>query len=90
MAFSKAKVLTQPQREHSATIKEAPKAYAQNDTPKSQKIIEIDCRGLEFVEFKPDVISTHWNFRYAATNSISRASGRPQASTRTQNSMPST
>ncbi|THZ62057.1 hypothetical protein D6C86_04037 [Aureobasidium pullulans] len=54
MAFSKAKVLTQPQREHSATIKEAPKAYAQNDTPKSQKIIEIDCRGLEFVEFKPD------------------------------------
>ncbi|CAC9885702.1 unnamed protein product [Aureobasidium pullulans] len=39
---------------HSATIKEAPKAYAQNDTPKSQKIIEIDCRGLEFVEFKPD------------------------------------
>ncbi|THX20981.1 DUF866-domain-containing protein [Aureobasidium pullulans] len=41
-------------REHSATIKEAPKAYAQNDTPKSQKIIEIDCRGLEFVEFKPD------------------------------------
>ncbi|THZ23099.1 DUF866-domain-containing protein [Aureobasidium pullulans] len=54
MAFSKAEVLTQPQREHSATIKEAPKAYAQNDTPKSQKIIEIDCRGLEFVEFKPD------------------------------------
>ncbi|THZ01864.1 DUF866-domain-containing protein [Aureobasidium pullulans] len=41
-------------REHSATIKEAPKAYAQNDTPKSQKIIEIDCRGLEFAEFKPD------------------------------------
>ncbi|THW60353.1 DUF866-domain-containing protein [Aureobasidium pullulans] len=41
-------------REHSATIKEAPKAYAHNDTPKSQKIIEIDCRGLEFVEFKPD------------------------------------
>ncbi|THW75550.1 DUF866-domain-containing protein [Aureobasidium pullulans] len=52
--FRRPRVLTQPQREHSATIKEAPKAYAQNDTPKSQKIIEIDCRGLEFVEFKPD------------------------------------
>ncbi|THY01527.1 DUF866-domain-containing protein [Aureobasidium pullulans] len=60
MAFSKAEVLTQPQREHSATIKEAPKAYAQNDTPKSQKIIEIDCRGLEFVEFKPDYIQGEW------------------------------
>ncbi|KAI5203973.1 DUF866-domain-containing protein [Aureobasidium subglaciale] len=41
-------------REHSANIKEAPKAVVQNDTPKSQKIIEFDCRGLEFVEFKPD------------------------------------
>lgn len=24
------------------------------DTPKKQNIIEIDCRGLEFVEFKAD------------------------------------
>ena len=42
------------QREHSASIKEAPKAYTHSDTPKAQKIIEFDCRGLEFVEFKPD------------------------------------
>jgi hypothetical protein len=42
------------QREHSASIKEAPKPYAHSDTPKAQKIIEFDCRGLEFVEFKPD------------------------------------
>ncbi|KAI4725623.1 DUF866-domain-containing protein [Aureobasidium sp. EXF-10728] len=41
-------------REHSASIKEAPKPYVHNDTPKAQKIIEFDCRGLEFVEFKPD------------------------------------
>ncbi|KAG9519932.1 DUF866-domain-containing protein, partial [Aureobasidium melanogenum] len=41
-------------REHSATIKEAPKPYTHSDTPKAQKIIEFDCRGLEFVEFKPD------------------------------------
>ncbi|CAD0109753.1 unnamed protein product [Aureobasidium uvarum] len=40
--------------EHSATIKEAPKPYIHGDTPKAQKIIEFDCRGLEFVEFKPD------------------------------------
>jgi len=42
------------QREHSASIKEAPKSYTHSDTPKAQKIIEFDCRGLEFVEFKPD------------------------------------
>jgi hypothetical protein len=42
------------QREHSASIKEAPKPYAHSDNPKAQKIIEFDCRGLEFVEFKPD------------------------------------
>ncbi|KAI4737804.1 DUF866-domain-containing protein [Aureobasidium sp. EXF-12298] len=41
-------------REHSASIKEAPKSYTHSDTPKAQKIIEFDCRGLEFVEFKPD------------------------------------
>lgn len=45
------------QREHSASIKEAPKPYEQTEPPKAQKIIEFDCRGLEFVEFKPEVIS---------------------------------
>lgn len=43
------------QREHSANIKEAPKPYEQGEPPKAQKIIEFDCRGLEFVEFKPEV-----------------------------------
>jgi rubredoxin len=42
------------QREHSANIKEAPKAYAQSSPVKRVNILEFDCRGLEFVEFKPD------------------------------------
>lgn len=42
------------QKEHTANILSSPKAYPQADTPKKQNIIEIDCRGLEFVDFKPD------------------------------------
>ncbi|KAK6390545.1 hypothetical protein LTR65_005416 [Meristemomyces frigidus] len=42
-------------REHSANILEAPKAYPQQSPAKPQKILTIDCRGLEFLEFKPDV-----------------------------------
>ncbi|KAK8219361.1 hypothetical protein M8818_001096 [Zalaria obscura] len=41
-------------REHSASIKEAPKAYQQAEPAKRQDIIVIDCRGLEFTEFKAD------------------------------------
>ncbi|KAL1303442.1 hypothetical protein AAFC00_006831 [Neodothiora populina] len=41
-------------KEHSANIQASPKSYPQQDTPKAQNIISIDCRGLEFVEFKPD------------------------------------
>jgi len=48
-------MLTLSQREHSANILEAPKTYAQQSPPKPQNIITMDCRGLEFVEFKPDV-----------------------------------
>jgi len=46
------------QKEHSANIQSAPKAYPQSDSPKPQTVIQFDCRGLEFVEFKPDVWST--------------------------------
>lgn len=45
------------QRESSASIKEAPKPYQQGEPPKAQKLIEFDCRGLEFTEFKPEVRS---------------------------------
>ncbi|KAK4210015.1 hypothetical protein QBC37DRAFT_429435 [Rhypophila decipiens] len=41
-------------RESSATIMAAPKAYEQTEPPKAQKILEFDCRGLEFTEFIPD------------------------------------
>lgn len=43
------------QREHSANILEAPKAYATQDPPKPMNVLTMDCRGLEFVEFKADV-----------------------------------
>lgn len=33
---------------------EAPKAYAQQDPPKAMNVITMDCRGLEFVDFKAD------------------------------------
>ena len=44
-----------PQRESTATIKAAPAAYEASEPPKTHKIIEFDCRGLEFVEFIPEV-----------------------------------
>lgn len=43
------------QRESSATIKAAPVAYEQSEPAKPKNILEFDCRGLEFTEFKPDV-----------------------------------
>ncbi|KAK3630477.1 hypothetical protein LTR56_009473 [Elasticomyces elasticus] len=41
-------------REHSANITDTPKSYSQQSPPKAKNIIVLDCRGLEFVEFKPD------------------------------------
>ncbi|KAK5065086.1 hypothetical protein LTR84_000922 [Exophiala bonariae] len=41
-------------RESSATIKAAPASYEQTAPAKPKNIIQIDCRGLEFTEFKPD------------------------------------
>jgi len=41
-------------RESSASIKAAPLAYPQSSPPKAQNVIEFDCRGLEFTDFKPD------------------------------------
>ncbi len=42
-------------RESSATIKAAPTPYQQTEPAKAQKILEFDCRGLEFTEFIPEV-----------------------------------
>lgn len=41
-------------RESTATIKNPPRAYTHASPPKKQNIIEFDCRGLEFTEFKSD------------------------------------
>ncbi|KAK5165538.1 uncharacterized protein LTR77_009067 [Saxophila tyrrhenica] len=41
-------------REHSANIIDAPKAYPQQDPAKAMNLITMDCRGLEFVEFRAD------------------------------------
>ncbi len=43
------------QRESSATIKAASAKYEQHSPAKAKNLIEIDCRGLEFTDFKPDV-----------------------------------
>ncbi|CBF79730.1 CXXC motif containing zinc binding protein [Aspergillus nidulans FGSC A4] len=43
------------QRTHSASVLAGPNAYAAGDDKrKGQKIIDLECRGLEFTEFKPD------------------------------------
>ncbi|MCJ1395542.1 hypothetical protein MMC18_008428 [Xylographa bjoerkii] len=42
-------------RESTATIRAPAGAYQQASPPKRQNIVEFDCRGLEFVEFKADV-----------------------------------
>ncbi|KAM0096477.1 hypothetical protein ACP6JD_000240 [Aspergillus fumigatus] len=39
---------------HSASIVNGPHAYEGDEKGKGSKVIEIDCRGLEFTEFKPD------------------------------------
>lgn len=38
---------------------EAPKAYPLQEPAKAQNILFIDCRGLEFVEFKAEVRSLY-------------------------------
>ncbi|KAK5000355.1 hypothetical protein LTR66_000773 [Elasticomyces elasticus] len=41
-------------REHSASIKDAPKAYEQTSPATRQTVILMDCRGLEFTEFRAE------------------------------------
>lgn len=47
--------LTHVQRESTASIKDSLRVYPQASPPRTQNIIDIDCRGLEFIEFKADV-----------------------------------
>ncbi|KAJ5101987.1 DUF866 domain protein [Penicillium alfredii] len=39
---------------HSASIIAGPNTVQPQDKRKGQKVIDMDCRGLEFIEFKPD------------------------------------
>ncbi|KAK0651452.1 hypothetical protein B0T16DRAFT_403959 [Cercophora newfieldiana] len=41
-------------RESSASITAAPTAYEHSEPAKPRKILEFDCRGLEFTEFIPE------------------------------------
>ncbi|KAL1879402.1 hypothetical protein VTK73DRAFT_7039 [Phialemonium thermophilum] len=41
-------------RESSASIRAAPVPYEHSEPPKTQVILELDCRGLEFTEFIPE------------------------------------
>ncbi|ROT43470.1 DUF866 domain-containing protein [Sodiomyces alkalinus F11] len=41
-------------RESSATIQAAPTPYEQSEPAKARRILEFDCRGLEFTEFVPE------------------------------------
>jgi len=43
------------QRQHTANVVNPPKAYSADTPPnKPFNILELDCRGLEFVDFKAD------------------------------------
>ncbi|KAI9930297.1 hypothetical protein AWENTII_007771 [Aspergillus wentii] len=42
------------QKTHSASIIAGPNAYEADDKRPAKKVIDLDCRGLEFTEFKPD------------------------------------
>lgn len=75
------------QREHTANIQDSPQSYSQQSPPKPKNIITLDCRGLEFVEFKADVSPTKLSlFSSRQTPPCAlflmtiRVTGRPQAS----------
>lgn len=57
-------------RESSASIKAAPAAYEQTEPAKKQKLLEFDCRGLEFVEFQPEVSPYLVSSRYSTLADI--------------------
>ncbi|GMF67862.1 unnamed protein product [Aspergillus oryzae] len=43
------------QKTHSASIVAGPNVYEADEKRKGRKVIDIDCRGLEFTDFKADV-----------------------------------
>lgn len=81
------------QRQHSANVLEAPKSYPQQEPAKAQNILTMDCRGLEFVDFKADVSLAVSVSNIAddinATFFQNRANSKPRASSPTPRSQPS-
>ncbi|KAI9789962.1 MAG: hypothetical protein M1833_002129 [Piccolia ochrophora] len=66
-------------RESSALIKGDPAPYIESSPPQRQRLLEIDCRGLEFIEFKP-LVSIHCSFRRSPENfAINLRQGQWQA-----------
>lgn len=69
-------------REHSASIKEAPRKYEFSEPKKRQTVMEMDCRGLEFMEFRPEVSDSangmgwHVQCEGGQVLTLVRASGR--------------
>jgi len=57
---------------------DAPKVYPQQDPAKAMNVITIDCRGLEFVEFRADVLSSFRGIRRIRLI-LHRATGRRSA-----------
>ncbi|KAF8249724.1 DUF866-domain-containing protein [Wilcoxina mikolae CBS 423.85] len=54
-------------RESSAVIKNEPQPYNHAEVPKPQKILEFECRGCEFVEFKPE---GNWEAKGLESNTV--------------------
>jgi len=81
------------QRESTATIKAPPSSYQHASPPKRQNVVEFDCRGLEFTEFKADVSRGYCMdsqmFRHQLIV-VQRASGLQRVWTRPRSSLVST
>ena len=71
------------QREHTATISSGPYPYGSRDGPnKPAQILQVDCRGLELVDFKPEVSLPPENGCDKPEPDLARrASGLPRAPT---------
>lgn len=85
-------MLIRYQKQASATVKMGPAPYPQSDPPKKQKILEVDCRGLELVSFKPEVgrRASAFSIYLGVLADYYRANGWPKALKRARNSQTST
>jgi hypothetical protein len=51
----------------SLAIKSAPTAYVQQEPAKAQRILEFECRGCEFSDFKPE---GNWEAKGIDSNTV--------------------